>query len=232
MTGAWTGWRWLTRLSQLSGPCFEGPRGSSIPESVCSHPWLLVGHAQQETNLVHPQSGPAFCSCFSGAKWLLPPEIRIPACKENILLGCHWLLFTTLAGRSKSASLALPASPWAQYPTAGEALGIAQLSQCCGGICGGTGCWGQAAAWQHQLQQEEMLPTSPESFLLPGELLLPAAFQPQGGSWVIFLPFLMLSWQCAPARPALASLQVECGDLLWVSLGRTWDTGYGSHQLM
>lgn len=119
-------WRCLTPLSLLSGPCFEGPRGSSIPESVCSHPWLLVGHAQQGTNLVHPQSDPAFPSCSSGAKWLLPPKTCMPACKENILLGCHRLLFTTLVGRSKSASLAFPASPWAQYPAPGEALGIAQ----------------------------------------------------------------------------------------------------------
>lgn len=116
MTGAWTGWRWLTPLSLLSGPCFEGPCGSSIPQPVYSHPQLLVGHAQQGTNLVHPQSGPAFPSCFSGAKWLLPPETRKSACKENILLGCHPLLFTTLAGRSKSAGLAFPASLWGPVP--------------------------------------------------------------------------------------------------------------------
>lgn len=63
---------------------------------------------------------------------------------------------------------------------------------------------------------------SPESFLLPGELLFPTASQPQGVSWVIFLLFLMLYWQHV------------CQTCSGVPLGGVWGLavgvpGEGSH---
>lgn len=221
-TGAWTGWRWL-----IPGHCCrglaEGPCGSSIPESMCPHPQLLFVPSRKQT------------WCTTKVVLLCPPAplepdgsfLLRPVClpaRRTSLLGCHLLLLSTLVVRSKSTGVSLPASSWAQYRAAGEALGHCPAQP----VLWWHWALGWVAAWQHQLQQKEMLPTSPESFLLSGELLFPVASQPQGVSLVIFLLFLMLSQQCVSTRPALVSRQVECGDLLWVSLWRA-AIGHGWH---
>ena len=210
-TGAWTGWRWLTPVSLLPGPCCG---------AMCPHPQLLGGPAQQGANPRVVLLSPPAPLEPKGSFPLWPASL--PA-RRTSSLGCHLLLFSTLAVRSRSTRLSLPASSWAQYPAAGEALGHCPAQPAL------RWHWalGQVAAWPHQLQEEEMLRASPESFLLPGVLLFPVASQTRGVSWVIFLLFR----RCVPARPALVSLHVERGDLLWVSLGRA-ALGHGWHQLM
>lgn len=145
----------------------EGLCGSSILESMCPHPQLLVGPAQQGANLTHPQSGPSFPSCPSETKWLL--RAGLPACKDVLPR-----VSPASVQHSGEEQLYWPQVCAEALSARGKPWGIAQRGQCCG-----TGRWDR---WQHSNTSANRRRRFHhlQNFLLPGKLLFPMASQPQG----------------------------------------------------
>lgn len=149
---------------------------------------------------MHSLSGPVFPSCPSGAKCLLCADSCVPACKEDILTGMspasvhisgeeqvhwpvslQWLLGPVSCSRGSPG--ALPSSARVVV-----ALGVG---------AGGSKAT-PAPIGRHASNTSTELSTARGAALHHG-------LQPQGVSWVIFLLFLMLSWQCVSAESALVS---------------------------
>lgn len=186
---------------------------------MCPRPQLLVGPAQQGANLVYPQSGPAFPSCPSGAKWLLPAEACVPACKEDILAG---MLPASVQHISADEQVYWPVSPCQLLVPVPCSRGSPGALPSSGSCCGGTGRWGRRQHGNTSSNRRGCFQHLQRAFYCCG---LPASRRQLG-----YFPSV------SNAVPAVCLCQTcsdvpLCGDLLWVSLGRA-AIGHGWHQLM